>query len=85
MARPRLLMLDEPSLGLAPKIIQLVFEEIETLKNEGTTILLNEQLANRALAVADRGLVLHLGRVVTEGDASQLMRDETVRSAYLGS
>jgi branched-chain amino acid transport system ATP-binding protein len=84
MARPRLLMLDEPSLGLAPIIVQQVFEQIQVLRRSGTTILLNEQLANKALAVADRGLVLHLGRVIAEGEAAELLRDETLRSAYLG-
>jgi branched-chain amino acid transport system ATP-binding protein len=85
MARPRLLMLDEPSLGLAPIIINRVFDEIETLRKEGTTILLNEQLATRALAIADRGLVLHLGRIVTEGEATALLKDDKVKAAYLGA
>jgi branched-chain amino acid transport system ATP-binding protein len=84
MGRPKLLMLDEPSLGLAPIIVQQVFEQIAALRLSGTTILLNEQLANKALAVADRGLVLHLGHVIAEGAASELLNDETVRSAYLG-
>jgi branched-chain amino acid transport system ATP-binding protein len=85
MARPKLLMLDEPSLGLAPIIVNRVFEEIETLRSEGTTILLNEQLAARALAVADRGIVLHLGRIVAEGTAAELKANDAVRSAYLGA
>jgi branched-chain amino acid transport system ATP-binding protein len=85
MARPRLLMLDEPSLGLAPIIVQQVFAQIQTLREGGTTILLNEQLANKALSVADRGLVLHLGRVIASGTASDLLHDETVRAAYLGA
>jgi branched-chain amino acid transport system ATP-binding protein len=85
MARPKLLMLDEPSLGLAPIIVNRVFDEIETLRKEGTTILLNEQLATRALAVADRGIVLHLGRIVAEGTAAELQANDAVRSAYLGA
>jgi branched-chain amino acid transport system ATP-binding protein len=85
MARPRLLMLDEPSLGLAPKIVEQVFDQIRTLRENGTTILLNEQLANKALAIADRGLVLHLGHVIADGEASELLRDEVVRAAYLGA
>lgn len=85
MARPRLLMLDEPSLGLAPMVVRKVFDEIAALRRNGTTILLNEQLANRALAIADHGLVLHLGRVVTSGAAGKLRTDDAVRSAYLGA
>jgi branched-chain amino acid transport system ATP-binding protein len=84
MARPRLLMLDEPSLGLAPNIVVQVFAQIKSLRERGTTILLNEQLANKALAVADHGVVLHLGRVLTSGSASDLLRDEMVRTAYIG-
>jgi branched-chain amino acid transport system ATP-binding protein len=85
MARPRLLMLDEPSLGLAPIIVDRVFEEIRRLHAAGTTILLVEQIANLALKVADRGIVLQLGSVVTGGTAAELRRDEMVRAAYLGS
>lgn len=85
MARPRLLLLDEPSLGLAPLIVASVFEEIRRLHQQGTTILLVEQIANLALNVADRGVVLQLGEVVTQGTASELRRDEAVRAAYLGA
>ncbi|MCZ7526637.1 MAG: ABC transporter ATP-binding protein [Acidimicrobiia bacterium] len=85
MARPRLLMLDEPSLGLAPIIVRRIFAEIRELQREGTTILLVEQIANLALQVADRGLVLSLGRFVKEAPASELLRDEAVRAAYLGT
>ena len=85
MARPRLLMLDEPSLGLAPLVVERVFEEIRRLHQGGTTILLVEQIANLALRVADRGLVLQLGKVVTEGSAAELQRDEAVQAAYLGA
>jgi len=85
MARPRLLILDEPSLGLAPIIVDKVYEEIRTLHEAGTTILLVEQIANIALKVADRGLVLQLGEVLLEGTANELKRDESVRAAYLGA
>jgi branched-chain amino acid transport system ATP-binding protein len=84
VSRPRLLMLDEPSLGLAPTIVVQVFSQIQTLREGGTTILLNEQLANKALSVADHGVVLHLGRVLTSGSAAELLRDEMVRAAYIG-
>ncbi len=84
MARPRLLLLDEPSLGLAPLIVKQVFEEIERLNREGTTILLVEQIANQALKIADRAWVFQLGRVVTFGDANEVRSDPAVRAAYLG-
>lgn len=85
MARPRLLMLDEPSLGLAPIIVSLVFEEIARLRNEGTTILLVEQLAVAALKVADHAIVLDLGRVAKAGKPDELRNDEVIRAAYLGT
>jgi branched-chain amino acid transport system ATP-binding protein len=84
MSRPRLLLLDEPSLGLAPILIQVVFETIKTINAAGTTILLVEQNALQALNVAHRGYVLQTGNVVLTGDASALREDETVRKAYLG-
>ena len=84
MARPRLLLLDEPSLGLAPLIVKQVFHEIKRLNEEGTTILLVEQIANQALNIADRAWVLQLGRVVTAGSAAEVRRDPAVRAAYLG-
>jgi branched-chain amino acid transport system ATP-binding protein len=84
MSRPRLLMLDEPSMGLAPLMIQLIFETIAELKNAGTTILLVEQNASAALALADFGYVLETGRVVLSGAGSDLLDDEKVRKAYLG-
>ncbi|MGE3619362.1 MAG: ABC transporter ATP-binding protein [Acidimicrobiia bacterium] len=85
MARPRLLMLDEPSLGLAPIIVDRVYAEVKALHESGTTILLVEQIANIALKVADRGMVLQLGRMTLEGTAAELRRDESVRAAYLGA
>jgi branched-chain amino acid transport system ATP-binding protein len=84
MSRPRMLMLDEPSMGLAPIMIQLIFETIAELKAAGTTILLVEQNASAALALADYGYVLETGRVVLEGPGRELLVDEKVRKAYLG-
>jgi len=84
MSRPRLLLLDEPSLGLAPILIQLVFETIKEINAAGTTILLEEQNALQALNIAHRGYVLQTGNVVLSGDATSLRENETVRKAYLG-
>lgn len=84
MARPRLLMLDEPSLGLAPLAVDTIFAVLEGIRARGITVLLIEQNAERALSVADRGYVLDLGAVAAHGDASSLLKDERVRSAYLG-
>ena len=84
MSRPRMLMLDEPSMGLSPIMIQLIFETIAELKAAGTTILLVEQNASAALAFADYGYVLEPGRVVLEGPGQELLVDENVRKAYLG-
>ena len=84
MSRPRLLLLDEPSLGLAPILVQQIFAIIREIKEQGTTILLVEQNALQALTIADRGYVLQTGQVVLSGAASDLREDETVRKAYLG-
>ncbi len=84
MSRPRLLMLDEPSMGLSPIMIQLIFETIAELRDAGTTILLVEQNASAALSLADTGYVLETGRVVLSGVGSDLLNDENVRKAYLG-
>jgi branched-chain amino acid transport system ATP-binding protein len=84
MSRPRLLMLDEPSLGLAPILVEAVFEVIERVRAAGTTVLLVEQNVNEALEVADRGYVLETGRVVTTGSSAELRSDDSVRAAYLG-
>lgn len=83
MARPRLLILDEPSLGLAPLVVKDVYSQIRSLKEGGMTILLVEQLANVALGVADRGAVLQLGVVTLTGTAEELRVNEAVKSAYL--
>ncbi|HEV2510285.1 ABC transporter ATP-binding protein [Bosea sp. (in: a-proteobacteria)] len=84
MARPRLLLLDEPSLGLAPRLAEEVYERIRLIAAEGLTILVVEQNTVLALAVADRGYVLETGRVVLEGSAQELRQDPRVREAYLG-
>jgi branched-chain amino acid transport system ATP-binding protein len=85
MARPRLLMLDEPSMGLAPQIVAQIFRTIQQLKNNGTTILLIEQNAKAALALSDRCYVLETGKVTLEGKSEQLVNHPRVVSAYLGS
>ena len=85
MSNPRLLLLDEPSLGLAPIVIQQIFGIIEKLRDEGMTIFLVEQNANQALKLADRGYVLENGRIVLHNTGDALLADEAVRRAYLGS
>jgi branched-chain amino acid transport system ATP-binding protein len=84
MAKPRLLLLDEPSLGLAPLIVQQVFRVIKEIHRRGTTVLLVEQNAHMALSVADRGYVLETGRLIIEGRPDELWNNEEVRAAYLG-
>jgi len=84
MSRPRLLLLDEPSLGLAPLVVRAIFEIIRDLHATGVTILLVEQNASLALQNADRGYVLEAGRITVEGSAADLLADERVRKAYLG-
>ncbi len=84
MANPRLLLLDEPSLGLAPIVVRTMFEVIQAINAQGVTILLIEQNVNQALRVATRGYVLETGRVVLEGAGSALLQDEKVKKAFLG-
>jgi branched-chain amino acid transport system ATP-binding protein len=84
MARPRLLLLDEPSLGLAPVIVQKVFSIIAEIRRRGTTVLLVEQNARMALSVADRGYVLETGRLAVSGKPAELWSNDAVRAAYLG-
>ncbi len=84
MAKPKLLLLDEPSMGLAPIVVEEIFEIIKNIRKTGTTILLVEQNANAALQIADRGYVLETGSVVLEGLAQDLLHDDSVRKAYLG-
>jgi branched-chain amino acid transport system ATP-binding protein len=85
MARPRLLILDEPSLGLAPIIVREMFEIIQTINREGITVLLVEQNVQQSLKIADRAYVLENGRVVLEGAGSELLNDQRVRESYLGA
>ena len=84
MARPRLLLMDEPSLGLAPKFVETIFEVIREINTHGTTILLVEQNAHMALSIASRGYVMESGRIVLEDDATSLMVNKDVQKAYLG-
>ncbi|MDO4904296.1 MAG: ABC transporter ATP-binding protein [Lautropia sp.] len=84
MSKPRLLLLDEPTLGLAPLIIAQIFEIIETIRNEGVTVFLVEQNANRALQLADRGYVLENGHIILEDTGANLLANDDIRKAYLG-
>ena len=84
MSTPKLLLLDEPSMGLAPIFIQEIFDIIQDIQKQGTTVLLIEQNANKALAIADRGYVLETGKVVLTGTGKELLASEEVRKAYLG-
>ncbi|MDH3353868.1 MAG: ABC transporter ATP-binding protein [Chromatiales bacterium] len=84
LGRPKLLLLDEPSMGLAPLLVEDIFRIIRELNAKGVTILLVEQNARMALAVADRGYVLETGRIITSAPAKELLNDEAVRKAYLG-
>ncbi len=84
MARPKLLLLDEPSLGLAPQIVQTIFKIIRDINQRGTTILLVEQNAHMALQIAHRAYVLETGAIAMEGDAKELAKSDEVRKAYLG-
>lgn len=84
MSRPKLLLLDEPTLGLAPLIIAQIFEIIQTIREQGITVFLVEQNANKALQVADRGYVLETGRVVLQDTGANLLVNDEVRKAYLG-
>ncbi len=84
MSRPKLLLLDEPSMGLAPLMVQKVFETVLTVSGEGVTILLIEQNAKLALEVSHRGYVMESGEIILQGDAKKLLHDPAVRAAYLG-
>ena len=85
MSQPKLLLLDEPSMGLAPIFIQEIFDIIQDIQKQGTTVLLIEQNANKALAIANRGYVLETGKIVLSGTGEELLASEEVRKAYLGS
>ena len=84
MAKPKLLLLDEPSMGLAPILVDEIFSIIQKINKDGTTILLVEQNAFKALSIADRAYILETGNIVKTGKASDLISDDSVRSAYLG-
>jgi len=84
MARPRLLLLDEPSLGLAPKYVELIFDVLIQIKKQKTTIFLVEQNAQMALSIADKGYVMETGRIVLHGNVKKLLNNKMVKSAYLG-
>jgi branched-chain amino acid transport system ATP-binding protein len=84
MSDPKILLLDEPSLGLAPMLMDSIFELIQAIRQQGTTVLLVEQNARSALQIADRGYVLETGRIVLEGTAAELQRNDMIRQAYLG-
>lgn len=85
MSQPKLLLLDEPSMGLAPIFIQEIFDIIQDIQKQGTTVLLIEQNANKSLAIANRGYVLETGKIVLSGTGEELLASEEVRKAYLGS
>jgi branched-chain amino acid transport system ATP-binding protein len=84
MAKPRLLLLDEPSMGLAPKLVDQIIETIADLKREGLTVLLVEQNARAALAIADRAYVVETGRITASGRGAELLADDRIQAAYLG-
>ena len=84
MARPKLLLLDEPSMGLSPIMVDKIFEVVEDIHKQGTTVLLVEQNASRALGIANRGYVMESGEVTMDGPADVLLNDPKVRAAYLG-
>ena len=85
MSRPKVLMMDEPSLGLAPLVVQGIFDIIRTINKEGVTVLLIEQNANMALKTADLGYVMETGRITMTGTGAELLADESVKAAYLGT
>ncbi|MDB5769974.1 MAG: ABC-type branched-chain amino acid transport system, ATPase component [Burkholderia sp.] len=84
MSEPKLLLLDEPSLGLAPIVVRQLFESIERIREQGVTVLMVEQDANAALAIADRAFVVEIGEVTLQGPAEEIQRDPRIRAAYLG-
>lgn len=84
MSKPRIVLMDEPSMGLSPILVEEVFDIIQAINKSGTTVLLVEQNAKKALSIADRAYVLETGNIVLEGDAKKLMNDESVKKAYLG-
>lgn len=84
MSHPKIIVMDEPSMGLSPIFVNEVFDIIKEVSASGTTVLLVEQNAKKALSIADRAYVLETGKIVLEGDAKVLMNDESIKKAYLG-
>ena len=84
MSKPKIILMDEPSMGLSPLLVTEIFDIIKEIKAAGTTVLLVEQNAKKALSIADRAYVLETGSIVLEGEASALMNDDSVKKAYLG-
>ena len=84
MSHPKIILMDEPSMGLSPIFVEEIFKIIEEISAGGTTVLLVEQNAKKALSIADRAYVLETGNIVLDGDAKVLMNDETIKKAYLG-
>ena len=84
MSRPRIILMDEPSMGLSPIYVSEIFDIIKSINKDGTTVLLVEQNAKKALSIADRAYVLETGMIALSGDAKDLMNNDTVKKAYLG-
>lgn len=84
MSKPKILLLDEPSMGLAPMVVKMIFDTIVEINKSGTTILLVEQNANMVLSIANRAYVLETGKIVIEGNAKELLNNDSIRAAYLG-
>ena len=84
MSKPRIVLMDEPSMGLSPIFVDEIFKIIQKISAEGTTVLLVEQNAKKALAIADRAYVLETGKIALSGDAKELMNNESIKKAYLG-
>lgn len=84
MSKPKIVLMDEPSMGLSPILVEEIFDIIKSISKSGTTVLLVEQNAKKALSIADRAYVLETGKIVLNGDAKELMNDESVKKAYLG-
>ena len=84
MTSPEIIMLDEPSLGLSPKFVEIVFEKLLSLRSQGMTVVMVEQKASHALSISDRGYVMHLGRVAIEGEARELLGNDDVKRLFLG-
>lgn len=84
MSKPKIIVMDEPSMGLSPILVNEIFKIIQEVSAGGTTVLLVEQNAKKALSIADRAYVLETGKIVLDGDAKELMNDDSIRKAYLG-